>query len=106
MAGKRASQKAKFVGFLASGKSGLKCVALAMMLGCLPTIRRLIPMQYGAMKVFAARRGWTAAMQVKEVGSGLSKCWSSTFGWSTSMLPTAIRLAAKGSPRSWPAWTR
>jgi len=32
--------------------------------------QKTLPMQYRAMREYAARRGWTVAMQVKEVGSG------------------------------------
>ena len=41
-----------------------------------------IPLQIRALREYAARRGWTIALQVKEVGSGASQrqqrrsCWS------------------------------
>jgi len=36
--------------------------------------QQTLPMQNRAMRDYAARRGWTIAMQVKEVGSGASLC--------------------------------
>src|SRR5579859_4419667 len=35
--------------------------------------QQTLPMQNRAMREYAARRGWTVAMQVKEVGSGASQ---------------------------------
>ena len=35
--------------------------------------QQTLPMQNRAMREYAARRGWTIAMQVKEVGSGASQ---------------------------------
>lgn len=35
--------------------------------------QQTLPMQLRAMREYAARRGWTIAMQVKEVGSGASQ---------------------------------
>ena len=35
--------------------------------------QQTLPMQIRAMREYAARRGWTIAMQVKEVGSGASQ---------------------------------
>ncbi len=32
-----------------------------------------LPLQSRAMREYAARRGWTIAMQVKEIGSGASE---------------------------------
>ena len=35
--------------------------------------QQTLPMQNRAMREYAARRGWTIAMQVKEVGSGAAQ---------------------------------
>ncbi|MGC9225614.1 MAG: recombinase family protein [Terracidiphilus sp.] len=35
--------------------------------------QQTLPMQLRAMREYAARRGWTVAMQVKEVGSGATQ---------------------------------
>ena len=35
--------------------------------------QQTLPMQLRALREYAARRGWTVAMQVKEVGSGASQ---------------------------------
>jgi len=35
--------------------------------------QQTLPMQSRAMREYAARRGWTVAMQVKEVGSGATQ---------------------------------
>ncbi len=35
--------------------------------------QQTLPMQNGAMREYAARRGWTIALQLKEVGSGASE---------------------------------
>ena len=35
--------------------------------------QQTLPMQNRAMREYVARRGWTIAMQVKEVGSGASE---------------------------------
>jgi DNA invertase Pin-like site-specific DNA recombinase len=35
--------------------------------------QQTIPMQTRAMRVYAARRGWKIALQVKEIGSGASQ---------------------------------
>src|ERR1700675_391818 len=35
--------------------------------------QQTLPMQNRAMREYAARRGWTIAMQVKEVGSGVAQ---------------------------------
>ena len=35
--------------------------------------QQTLPMQNRAMREYAARRGWTVAMQVKEVGSGATQ---------------------------------
>ena len=37
------------------------------------TDQQTLPMQNRAMREYAARRGWTIAMQVKEIGSGASQ---------------------------------
>jgi len=35
--------------------------------------QQTVPLQTGAMRDYAARRGWTIVMQVKEIGSGASQ---------------------------------
>jgi predicted site-specific integrase-resolvase len=35
--------------------------------------QQTLPMQNRALREYAARRGWTTTMQVKEVGSGVSE---------------------------------
>ena len=56
-------------GFLASDGSIQKCFALAC--ARVSTFdQHTIPLQIRALREYAARRGWTTALQVKEIGSG------------------------------------
>ena len=82
MAAKRASREGKIAtGFLARHGNRRKCSAPACTPAFPPTINRPCPMQSRAMREYAVRRGWTIALQVREVGSGASNeklgrnCW-------------------------------
>jgi hypothetical protein len=50
-----------------------KCFAPACTRACPPTTNRPSRCRSGPLREYAARRGWTIALQVKEVGSGASQ---------------------------------
>ena len=64
------SRRQNPVTFLASDEDERKCCGLACMPVFPPTISRHWPMQNRAMREYAVRRGWTIALQVREVSSG------------------------------------
>lgn len=70
MAVKRASEKTKC--FWPAAKDA-KNVSGRPVCPCLDTGSADAPLQIRAMREYAATRGWTIAMQVKEVGSGASE---------------------------------
>jgi putative DNA-invertase from lambdoid prophage Rac len=59
--------------FLASDGNRRKCSELASTPASLPPTNRLSPLQVRALREYAARRGWTIALQMKEVGCGASE---------------------------------
>ena len=74
MAGKRASGKAKSPKVLGHPSKQVKAELRVGLYARVSTHdQQTLPMQNRAMREYAARRGWTVAMQVKEVGSGASE---------------------------------
>jgi DNA invertase Pin-like site-specific DNA recombinase len=73
MAAKRAFPKANPLTFLASHGNRRKCFALASMPAFPRNDQQTLSMQSRAMREYAARRGWTVAVNVREIGSGSAK---------------------------------
>lgn len=67
---KEASQKPKSDRVFGSDTDRLKCSGLVCTRASPPTISRRFLCKCGALREYAARRGWTIAMHVREVGSG------------------------------------
>jgi DNA invertase Pin-like site-specific DNA recombinase len=73
VAAKRASQKAKS-GNVFGQRRKLPKMLRAGLYARISTIdQQTLPMQLRAMREYAARRGWTIALQVREVNSGAAK---------------------------------
>ena len=73
MAGKRAFAKAKSQGVFGHPSGRTKTPLRAGLYARVSTNdQQTIPLQIRALREYAARRGWTVAMQVKEIGSGAS----------------------------------
>src|SRR4051795_9684908 len=66
----RASQRAKSDHVFGQARKQLKMVRAGLYARVSTQDQQTLPMQNRAMREYAARRGWTIAMQVKEVGSG------------------------------------
>ena len=73
MAAKRASEKQNRITFLARHGNSRKCSGAGLYARVSTNDQQTLPMQNRAMREYAARRGWTIAMQVREVGSGAAK---------------------------------
>jgi DNA invertase Pin-like site-specific DNA recombinase len=73
VAAKRAFQKAKS-GNVFGQRRKLPKMLRAGLYARISTIdQQTLPMQLRAMREYAARRGWTIALQVREVNSGTAK---------------------------------
>src|SRR6266700_7650583 len=73
MAGKRAFHKAESSGVFGHASGRAKAQFRVGLYARVSTHdQQTIPLQTRAMREYAARRGWTVAMQVKEIGSGAS----------------------------------
>ena len=59
--------------FLASARKPAKMLRAGLYARVSTIDQQTLPMQNRAMREYAARRGWTIAMQVREVGSGAAK---------------------------------
>src|SRR5271156_684006 len=70
MAAKQASEKAKSHNVLGHARKQPKMFRVGLYSRISTNDQQTLPMQNRAMREYAARRGWTIAMQVKEVGSG------------------------------------
>src|SRR5271167_3315272 len=70
---KRASQKAKSGNVFGQARKPSKMFRAGLYARVSTSDRQTLPMQSHAMREYAARRGWTIAMQVREVGSGAPK---------------------------------
>lgn len=70
MAAKRASRKARSEGVFGQRRKPAKMFRAGLYARVSTNDQQTLPMQNRAMREYAARRGWTIAMQVREVGSG------------------------------------
>lgn len=73
MAVKRASQKAKSDNVFGQRHKGPKMLRAGLYARVSTIDQQTLSMQNRAMREYAARRGWTIALQVREVGSGAVK---------------------------------
>src|SRR3954468_3326029 len=73
MAAKRASQKAKSDHVFGQARKRVKMFRAGLYARVSTNDQQTLPMQSRAMREYAARRGWTVAVQVREVGSGAVK---------------------------------
>src|SRR5438132_7356142 len=72
-AGKRASQKPKSDRGFGQARRPAKMFRVGLYARVSSNDQQTLPMQSRAMREYAARRGWTVALQVREVGSGAAK---------------------------------
>jgi len=70
MAGKRASGKAKSRRVFGQARKPVEMFRAGLYARVSTQDQQTLPMQYRALREYAARRGWTVAMQVRNVGSG------------------------------------
>ncbi len=73
MAEKRASEKAKLPMVFGQARKPAKMFRVGLYARVSTKDQQTIPLQLRALREYAARRGWTVALQVKEVGSGTSQ---------------------------------
>jgi putative DNA-invertase from lambdoid prophage Rac len=73
MAAKRASDKAKSQRVFGQARKPAKMFRAGLYARVSTSDQQTIPLQIRALREYAARRGWTIALQVKEVGSGASQ---------------------------------
>src|ERR1017187_9781538 len=73
MAAKRASEKAKSPRVFGQARKPAKMFRAGLYARVSTNDQQTIPLQIRALREYAVRRGWTIAMQVKEVGSGASQ---------------------------------
>jgi putative DNA-invertase from lambdoid prophage Rac len=73
MAGKRASLKLKSDNVFGQRRKQAKMFRAGLYARVSTNDQQTLPMQSRAMREYAARRGWTIALQVREVGSGAAK---------------------------------
>jgi putative DNA-invertase from lambdoid prophage Rac len=73
MAAKRASHNVKPIKVFGQGQKRRKMFRVGLYARVSTHDQKTLPMQNRAMREYAARRGWTVVMQVKEVGSGASQ---------------------------------
>jgi DNA invertase Pin-like site-specific DNA recombinase len=70
---KRASQKAKSDDVFGQRRKPPKMFRAGLYARVSTNDQQTVPMQNRAMREYAARRGWTIALQVREVGSGAAQ---------------------------------
>jgi DNA invertase Pin-like site-specific DNA recombinase len=70
---KRASPKAKSGNVFGQARKPAKMFRAGLYARVSTNDQQTLPMQTRAMREYAARRGWTIAMQVREVNSGAAK---------------------------------
>src|SRR5271168_4016284 len=70
MAAKRASETAKSTRVFGQRQAPAKMLRVGLYARVSTLDQHTLPLQMRAMREYAAKRGWTIAMQVKEVGSG------------------------------------
>jgi DNA invertase Pin-like site-specific DNA recombinase len=73
MAAKQASEKAKSPRVFGQARKPAKMFHAGLYARVSTNDQQTIPLQIRALREYAVRRGWTIAMQVKEVGSGASQ---------------------------------
>jgi len=73
MAGKRASEKTKPPEVFGQVQKPAKMFRAGIYARVSTNDQQTLPMQSRAMREYAARRGWTIAVNVREVGSGATK---------------------------------
>src|ERR1700694_451420 len=73
MAAKRASEKAKSHNVFGHARKSAKMFRAGLYARVSTNDQQTLAMQSRAMREYAARRGWTIAGQVREVGSGAAK---------------------------------
>ena len=73
MAAKRASDKAKSEYVFGQARKPAKMFRAGLYARVSTNDQQTLPMQSRAMREYAARRGWTIAVNVREVGSGATK---------------------------------
>jgi len=70
---KRASEKAKSLRVFGQARKPTKMFRAGLYARVSTSDQQTIPLQIRALREYAVRRGWTIALQVKEVGSGASQ---------------------------------
>src|ERR1035441_10594327 len=73
MAGKRTSHEAKSRRVFGQARKQPKMFRAGLYTRVSTNDQQTIPLQIRALREYAARRGWTIALQMKEVGSGASQ---------------------------------
>src|ERR1700687_6160990 len=73
MAGKRGSDRAKIQRVFGQARKPAKMFRAGLYARVSTNDQQTIPLQIRALREYAVRRGWTIALQVKEVGSGASQ---------------------------------
>jgi putative DNA-invertase from lambdoid prophage Rac len=73
MAAKRASEKAKSPRVFGHARKPAKLFRAGLYARVSTSDQQTIPLQIRALREYAVRRGWTIALQLKEVGSGASE---------------------------------
>src|SRR5580698_5503597 len=73
MAEKRASPKLEFAHVFGQRRNQPKMFRAGLYARVSTNDQQTLPMQSHALREYAARRGWTIAMQVREIGSGAAK---------------------------------
>ena len=73
MPAKQASKKAKSCRVFGQARKPAKMFRAGLYARVSTSDQQTIPLQIRTLREYAARRGWTIAMQVKEVGSGASE---------------------------------
>ncbi len=73
MAAKQASEKAQSPGVFGQRRKHPKMFRVGLYARVSTFDQHTIPLQIRALREYAARRGWTIVMQVKEVGSGAAQ---------------------------------
>ena len=73
MAAKRAVEKAKSPRVFGHARKSAKMFRAGLYARVSTTDQQTVPLQIRALREYTVRRGWTIALQVKEVGSGASQ---------------------------------
>ena len=73
MAAKRASRNTQSRGVFGQPRSPMKMFRAGLYARVSTSDQQTLPMQNRALREYAARRGWTVAIQVREVSSGAAE---------------------------------